>query len=198
MTTRTVVGPITHEAGNMGEWSGSSGVTASTTGAITGTYSARGGAGAAADGYAQKTYGEKLGGRCTLTILKCNYRPRSTPSGSDPRILVHDIIGVGPRYLLQRDDADGKLYLNSTANKWSTAPTNGTAYALEMWCFDDGAGGRGYSLLYVDGVLQITALVNDSVIPPADQAEALRVTGGKTTWDEVVDDVEVITVDSWN
>lgn len=197
MATRTVFGPNTMEAGNMTEWSNATGVTASTTGAITGTYSARGGAGAAADGNADENFfSADEGGRCDRLLLKCNYRPRSTPSGGDPVILSYGVSGT-IAFPLYRDDADGKLYVVNTSNKWSTAPTNGTAYALEMELTFDGRGSPSMIRVWVDGTLVITYIEPTTTVIQIEQCRCLFVSGGKTTWDEVIDDVQLWHIDSW-
>lgn len=198
MVTRTVWGPNTMEAGNMTEWSNAVGVSASTTGAITGTYSARGGNGSSAtDGNADENFtSDDEGGRCDRLLLKCNYRPRATPSGGDPIILSYGISGT-ITFALYRDDADGKLYINNTSNKWSTAPTNGTVYALELELTFDGRGSPAMVRLWVDGTLVITYIESSTSVYQIEQCRCMFVTGGKTIWDEVIDDVELFHIDSW-
>lgn len=197
MVTRRIVGVLDMETGDLTQWSSSSGNAAQTTGAITGTFSMRGGKGTASDGNAVKTLGESIGGRGQGVLAKFNYRPRSTPSGGDPVIYQLDKVGANTHSLLKRDDADGKLVLGSS-DKPSSAPSNGTAYAIELEMMYDGLGGAGRERLFVDGALAATSIARTGAVGEmADEIKGLVVSGGKTTWDEVIDDVELYVFETW-
>lgn len=195
-----VHGPITHEAGNMAEWSTATNAVASTTGAITGTYSGRAGSGvAAAVTMSKDPIAAEIGGRCSRVYIKAKWRPRQTPVGGQVNVL--GLIGNGGNALvLTRSDGTGTLSFHGATY---AGIVNGTVYDIEMMGLYDGRGYLLYGEVWIDGVKQMSTPVGTTVVVttpnPCKRADGPSNGGaGKITQDDCIDGVEVYVSDPWS
>lgn len=193
-------GPITHEAGNMAEWSTATNAVASTTGAITGTYSGRAGSGAAAAVTMTKNPFDtaQIGGRCSRVYVTANWRPRQTPVGGT--VLVLALSGDSGNAMIVNRNTSGVLYIAGDATGWSGV-SNGTVYALELVGTYDGTGRLEKAELYVDGTLRssVVGIATTAAAKPCYRLDGPSNTGaGKITQDDCIDDVNVYVSDPWS